>query len=69
MGNLICQHEWGRDMDRETDFIRTTGFPHLDGEKADFLLDTGIISSDARPDELAIPVLAYRWDGKTLYVS
>ncbi|KND87449.1 hypothetical protein TOPH_07948 [Tolypocladium ophioglossoides CBS 100239] len=65
MGNLIYQYHWGRDMDQEMDFIQTTGLPHLDVEKVYFLLDSAVLSG-AKLDEDAIPILAYRWNGKTL---
>ncbi|POR34962.1 Uncharacterized protein TPAR_04841 [Tolypocladium paradoxum] len=64
IGNLICQHQWGRNMDQGMDFIRTTGFPHLDGEKADFLLDSGMMPPGTNPED--VPILAYRWSGKTM---
>ncbi|KAM4057433.1 hypothetical protein HRG_014415 [Hirsutella rhossiliensis] len=64
IGNLICQHQWGRNMDEGMDFIRTTGFPHLDGEKVDFLLDTGTVQPCTKQED--IPILAYRWSGETM---
>ena len=66
MGNLICQHQWGRDMDTGTDFIRTDGFPQVDGERVRFLLDTGMMLPDTKPEDITI--LVYSWNGETMYV-
>ncbi|KAI0096357.1 hypothetical protein GGR51DRAFT_543458 [Nemania sp. FL0031] len=63
-GDLICQHLWGRDMNTEVDFIRTNGFPAVDGEKVGFLLDTGIVPPDTKYRDL--PILVYRWTGKSM---
>ena len=66
MGYLICQHKWGRDMESD-DFIRTTGFPHLDGQKVDFLLDSERLAPGCKVED--IPVDAYRWTGKKMYAE
>lgn len=63
MGNLICQYLWKRDMCEEMDFIRTTGFPALDGERVGFLLDSGTALPDTEIKDL--PVFVYRWSGKS----
>jgi hypothetical protein len=51
-------------MDKESDFIRTNGFPTVDGEKVGFLLDTGTLPPDTKPRNL--PILVYRWTGKSM---
>lgn len=68
MGNLICQHIWGRDMDGETDCLHGLGYPDADAEKLRFLLDSGPPAPWVEPTCSVgdIPVLVYRWDGKKM---
>ncbi|KAI1123094.1 hypothetical protein F5Y10DRAFT_252499 [Nemania abortiva] len=63
-GDLICQHLWGRAMDKEIDYIRTNGFPAVDGERVGFLLDTGTVPPDTKHRDL--PIFVYRWTGKSM---
>jgi hypothetical protein len=52
-------------MMKESDFIRTNGFPTVDGERVGFLLDTGIVPPDSTKHR-DLPILVYRWTGKSL---
>lgn len=67
MGNIICQHEWGRGMDEDKDFIRTDGFPDSDGHKVNFLLDSGRLTPGSKIEN--VPIVAYRWNGKNMCVG
>ncbi|KAK1764154.1 hypothetical protein QBC33DRAFT_548231 [Phialemonium atrogriseum] len=64
MANIICQHQWGRDMDWQRETIRTRGCWEADGEKVRFLLDSG--PPGVTPDLERIPVLMYKWTGEKL---
>lgn len=67
MGNIICQHEWGRCLDENKDFIRTDGFPDSDGHKVNFLLDSGTLTPGLKLED--VPIIAYRWNGKDMCVE
>ncbi|KAI0482586.1 hypothetical protein GGR56DRAFT_196655 [Xylariaceae sp. FL0804] len=60
MANLICQKEWGRDLDQDKDKLTSSGLYDADGIKCYFVLDNGVRDGEAPYFKM------YRWDGRSL---
>lgn len=64
LANIICQHQFQRNMDPGKDKIKVIGLQDIDGKKVRFLLESGILPATATLDDL--PILAFKWTGEEL---
>lgn len=64
MRNLICQHHWKRDFDRDQDRWNVYGHHFgLRNRNCYFLIDHGHVDGESCTDP---PVLWYKWTGESL---
>lgn len=64
MGNLICQHQFQRDMISGKDTIKVMGLQDIDGKKVRFHVESGTIPSVSALKD--VPILAFKWTGDRL---
>lgn len=64
MANIICQHQFQRNMDSGKDTINVMGLQDIDGKKVRFLLQSGNLPTTTALDD--VPILAFKWTGEKL---